>query len=100
VLPYRRGTERAQGLAMRVGGHYEPGEITPQDWLSLARKARLDPSGTIERILSLAARLPDTVARIAAEPAVRVVDAEFADDLVERVSWWVQECVSRLERAG
>ena len=99
VLPYRRGAERAQELAMRVGGHYELGEITPQDWTSLARKARLDPSDTIERILSLAARLPETVARIAAEPAVRVVDADFADDLVERVSWWVQECLPRLEGA-
>lgn len=99
VLPYRRGAERAQELAMRVGGHDELGEITPQDWMSLARTARLDPSDTIERILSLAARLPETVARIAAEPAVQAVDADFAEDLVERVSWWVQECVPRLEGA-
>ena len=99
VLPYRVGRERSQELAMRVGSHYRLGDVTTRDWMALAREARLDGDATIERVLSLAARLPAALASAAADPDVRAVDATFADQLVERVSWWVNECVPRIESA-
>ena len=100
VLPYRAGRERSQELAMPVGGHDRLGEVTTHDWMVLAREARLDGDATIERVLSLAARLPEALASAAADPAVQAVDATFANQLVERVSWWVNECVPRIESAN
>ena len=97
VLPYRVGSEHTQELAMRIGRHCLIGKITSHDWSTLARRARLDVDATIERVLSMPARLPAALAAAAADPAVRAVDPVFADRMVERVAGWVDECVSRVE---
>jgi len=97
VLPYVVGSEHTQALAMSVGRHYELGKITAHDWAAVARLARLDVDTTIERILSIAARLPTALDTAAADPAVRAVDPTFADQMVEGVSRWVEQCVPNIE---
>lgn len=104
VLPYRIGAEARQRLAMRIGGHGTLGDITAEDWTALARAARLDPDDVLDRVASLAARLPDAFEEAAADPAVRDISGEFADGLTERVALWQTQCLTQLEsdrhRAG
>lgn len=99
VLPYRVGAEASQNLAMRIGGHRALGDVTGSDWMALARVARLDPAGVVDRVLSLAAQLPDAFEEAAADPAVRDISGEFADHLTERVSLWQAQCVTHLGAA-
>lgn len=96
-LPYRVGRERRISLAMRIGGHSHLGEIGVRNWRDAARELRVEPAATIERALTMAARLPGALEDATRDPAAREIDPRFADELLERVSAWTRECATRLE---
>ena len=96
-LPYRRGGEHKIRLAMRVGDNDRLGDIRPRDWLDTARRLRVRPASTIERIVDMAVRLPKALEEAASDPAVRAIDADFADDLLDRVTAWSKQCAAELE---
>ena len=82
---------------MRVGDNDRVGDIRPRDWLDTARRLRVRPVSTIERIVDMAVRLPKALEEAASDPAVRAIDADFADDLLDRVTAWSKQCAAELE---
>lgn len=54
-------------LAMAVGGERRFGRIGEENWVRLARRARIDPGRLIDRLRSLASDLPDALSAVIAE---------------------------------
>ncbi len=54
-------------LAMAVGGERRFGRVSEENWVKLARRARLDPGRMVDRLRSLATDLPDALSAVIAE---------------------------------
>ncbi|MGA8610516.1 MAG: type II toxin-antitoxin system HipA family toxin [Xanthobacteraceae bacterium] len=61
ILPYGFDLQKLR-FAMKIGGAYRLREISARQWTKLAAELRLKPDALLERIRTMAARLPDHAA--------------------------------------
>lgn len=99
ILPYRDIDLKKAKFAMKIGGKYELGVIGLRQWEKLAKELRVEPEALIERIGTMAQKLPDLVnaARVRAEKQglKHVLIERLAAGLIERAG----ECRRLLEKA-
>ena len=62
ILPYDKFDMRKIKLSMKIGGEYRLVDVGLRQWRKLAGEVRIDEGRLIDRILQMAARLPDEAA--------------------------------------
>ena len=73
-------------LAMGIGGDHRLSDITAASWRRAARQLGLDAARLLERVATLARRMPAAFEQAAQEVAVRAVAADFADRFCDVIS--------------
>ena len=90
-LPYDAFVPKLK-LAMRIGGEHRLGRIGERQWRRLAGSLGVDGDATVERIDSLAARLPAAMAQAASAEAVQELRSDLPGRLTDAVSARAAEC--------
>lgn len=90
-LPYNAYVPKLK-LAMRIGGEYRLGRIGGRQWQRLAESLGLDGDTIVERIDSLAGRLPRAMEEAASADAVRELGSDLPGRLTEAVAARAAEC--------
>lgn len=85
-------------MAMKIGGEYRLSAIAGRHWRRLAVSTGLDPDEIIQRIDSLALRLPTACAAAADQPAVTELPGSTASRFVEALTKWADDCRLRLRQ--
>ncbi|TFB93193.1 type II toxin-antitoxin system HipA family toxin [Cryobacterium sp. HLT2-28] len=83
ALPYPELHERKIKLAMSIDGEYRIFGMAPRHWQRQAKAVDVDPDGLIERMKTMAERLPDAVSDIVAELPLNETGAAFRARFVD-----------------
>jgi serine/threonine-protein kinase HipA len=83
-------------LAMRIGGEYRIAAVTARHWRRFATDNQLDPDAVLDRIGSLAERLPDCLADATRSAAVQELDSDLPGRLLDRITAQVLRCRTAL----
>jgi serine/threonine-protein kinase HipA len=88
ILPYDDFNFRKVKLAMKIGDEYRLSHIGFPEWRKLAAAVKTDPDAMVERVRSMAARLPDLIAtearRAKSEGLSHPVIEKLTDALIDR----------------
>jgi serine/threonine-protein kinase HipA len=89
ILPYDFDPQRVR-LAMKIGGRYKVSAIGPRQWIKTAADLRLDADRILQRILDMAIKLPDCVAKVRRETETEGLNhpllGRLADRLIENAT--------------
>jgi serine/threonine-protein kinase HipA len=95
ALPHLDHPRKAR-MAQKVGGEYRPLFIQRRHWERLARPLGIDSDEAHERIMALAARLPDALADAARESRLTADEQRIADTIREQITGWAAARASDL----
>ncbi|MCW2940352.1 MAG: type toxin-antitoxin system HipA family toxin [Actinomycetia bacterium] len=73
-------------LAMKIGREYRLKYISRREWVRLAGDLGLEPDRVLSRVRELGVALPEAMAEVAADPAVRALGSELPGLLVAAVA--------------
>lgn len=73
-------------MAMQIGHEYRISRVERRHWLALANDCSLDGDEVLARVDELAARLPDALSEICAEPTIRAINSSLPGRLCEGVA--------------
>jgi serine/threonine-protein kinase HipA len=97
VLPYQQQMYLPKlKMAMKVGGEYRLAFVQARHWQRLAISLGLGADLVLARVDELAKQLPEQLAVAASSPAVRALDTELPDRLVDAVTSWAGSCRAAL----
>jgi serine/threonine-protein kinase HipA len=86
ALPYDDMHLPKLRMAMRVGHEYRISRLQRRHWLRLADDCLLDGDEVVSRVDELAARLPDALSEVCADPTIRAMNSSLPGRLCERVA--------------
>lgn len=92
ILPYEQFDLRKVKLAMKIGGQYQLHDIGIRQWQKLAKEARIDADELIERLRTIAQRLPDEVSAICATAREEGLKQPVIDRLASELAKRADEC--------
>lgn len=96
ALPYPDMPEQKLKLAMKVGDSYRLRDVLRRNWERFAEEVRLPPAQVVERVASLASRLPKKVAAVRAQAAEEGLDHPILDRLAKVLPERARRCVRLL----
>jgi serine/threonine-protein kinase HipA len=82
ILPYDEFDLQKIKLAMKIGGEYKLGLIGLRQWEKFGREMRVDADELVERLISMAKRLPDEVSTA----RVRALEEGLSEAIIERLA--------------
>lgn len=98
ALPYDDMYVPKLRMAMRIGGEYRIESISARHWRRLCEANHLDPEATVTRIDDLAARLPDALATVVQQEAIRSLRSKLPARLLDQIGPHVHRCRAALRR--
>lgn len=95
ALPHLDHPRKAR-MAQKIGGEYRPSFIQRRHWERLARSLGFEADEASERILALAARLPDAFADAVSGSNLTVDEQRIADTIRNQISAWATARATQL----
>ncbi len=92
ALPYPRLDVHRAKLAMKVGGEYRLREISRRHWERESKELGVDREELVHRLADLAARIPDELSAVCADPALKALDSALPARLTDAVSEHASRC--------
>lgn len=86
ALPYPDFYPDKFRLAMRIGGQYRAARVTADQWRRAAAQLALDEDTVLDRVASLAERLPTAMESAAAEADVAALESPLPQRLLDLVA--------------
>ena len=99
ILPYDAFDLRKVKLAMKIAGEYKLSLIGLHQWQKLAREMRVDAGELVERLATMAKRLPDEVNGVRARAHEEGLDAPIIERLAAQLIERASECRKSLGAA-
>jgi serine/threonine-protein kinase HipA len=98
-LPYNSLAHVDMSMSIGGSGHFRSSHVTANDWRWTARRAQVDPDELLQRVGTMAARLPDAARAAVVAGGIDEVSAAtraFGARFVDGVSSHAQQCAARL----
>jgi serine/threonine-protein kinase HipA len=99
-LPYSSRAHVEMSMSIGGSGHFRSTDVTADDWRWVGRRAQVDPEDLLQRIATMAARLPDAAADAVKAGGIDEVTAAtraFAARFVEALTSHAQQCAAQLK---
>jgi serine/threonine-protein kinase HipA len=96
VLPYSHVQRQKLKLAMKIGSHYHWSRVRRQDWVTLARELKIDPTVVGGTLTIMASTIADEAATVARQMTAQGLDHPVVQRLVDAVATSAQFCQQRL----
>lgn len=96
ALPYSELYEAKVRLAMKIGSYDRVSVIRRSAWERLARELRLEPASVVERVRSLAERVPEALSEVCTAPSVTSLDSPLPERLLDAVADRTTRCLATL----
>jgi serine/threonine-protein kinase HipA len=86
ILPYDDFDFQKIKLAMKIGGEYKLSQIGLHEWQKFAREMRIEADELVERLVTMARRLPDEVSAACDSATKEGLDAPIIEQLVKELT--------------
>jgi serine/threonine-protein kinase HipA len=97
VLPYDFDLQRVR-LAMKIGGVYRLRDIGAHQWLKLATELRLDSNALLDRIVEMAAIIPEHAADLRQSISQQGIDHPLTTRLSDALAERARVCGENVKR--